>query len=55
VQPQITTPGIFSKNGHAEVWLSDDSTRMMLMLKSGLAFGSLNLYLTSYSPGVASR
>jgi hypothetical protein len=55
VQPQITTPGIFSKKGHAEVWLADDSTHMMLMLKSGLSFGSLNLYLTSYSPGVRSR
>ena len=55
VQPQITTPGIFSKKGHAEVWLADDSTHRMLQLKSGLSFGSLNLYLTSYSPGVASR
>jgi Protein of unknown function (DUF3108) len=55
VQPQITTPGIFSKKGHAEVWLADDSTRIMLMLKSSLSFGSLNLYLTSYTPGVRSR
>jgi Protein of unknown function (DUF3108) len=55
VQPQITTPGIFSKNGHAEVWLADDSTHMMLQLKSGLTFGSLDLYLTSYSPGGRSR
>jgi hypothetical protein len=55
VQPQITTPGIFSKKGRAEVWLADDSTRMMLMLKSGLSFGSLNLYLTSYTPGARSR
>jgi Protein of unknown function (DUF3108) len=55
VQPQITTPGIFSQKGHAEVWLADDSTHMMLMLKSGLSFGSLNLYLTSYSRGVSSR
>ena len=55
VQPQIKTAGIFSEKGHAEVWLADDSTHMMLMLKSGLSFGSLNLYLTSYSPGVRSR
>lgn len=55
VQPQITTPGIFSQKGHAEVWLADDSTHMMLMLKSSLSFGSLNLYLTSYSRGVGSR
>jgi hypothetical protein len=55
VQPQITTPGIFSQKGHAEVWLADDRTHIMLMLKSGLSFGSLNLYLTSYSPGSRSR
>jgi hypothetical protein len=55
VQPQITTSGMFSQKGHAEVWLADDSTHMMLMLKSGLSFGSLNLYLTSYSPGEHSR
>ena len=30
------------------MWLADDSTRIMLMLKSGLSFGSLNLYLTSF-------
>jgi hypothetical protein len=55
VQPQITTAGLFSQKGHAEVWLADDSTHMMLMLKSGLSFGTLNLYLTSYSPGDHSR
>ncbi|MDQ6871630.1 MAG: DUF3108 domain-containing protein [Gemmatimonadota bacterium] len=54
VQPEFRTPGIFSKKGHAEVWLADDSTHMMLMLKSGLSFGSLNLYLTRYSLGMGS-
>jgi len=49
VQPVIKTKGIFSQDGHAEVWLSDDSARMVLQLKSRLAFGSLNLYLTSYA------
>ena len=53
VQPEFRTPGIFSKKGHAEVWLADDSTHMMLMLKSGLSFGSLNLYLTKYSLGTS--
>jgi hypothetical protein len=55
VQPQFKTPGIFSQKGHAEVWLADDSTHMMLQLKSGLTFGSLNLYLTRYTPGDRSR
>jgi len=49
VQPIIKTKGIFSEDGRAEVWLSDDSSRMVLQLKSRLAFGSLNLFLTSYA------
>ena len=53
VQPIIKTPGIFSENGHAEVWLSDDQNRIMLQMKSGLSFGSINLYLTSYRPAQA--
>jgi hypothetical protein len=50
VQPVIKTKGIFSENGHAEIWLSDDERRIMLQLKSKLSFGSLNLYLKSYLP-----
>jgi hypothetical protein len=50
VQPVIKTKGIFSENGHAEIWLSDDDKRIMLQLKSKLSFGSLNLYLKSYLP-----
>ena len=53
VQPIIKTPGIFSENGHAEVWLSDDKNRIMLQMKSALSFGSINLYLTSYRPAPA--
>jgi hypothetical protein len=50
LQPVIKTKGIFSENGHAEVWLSDDDKRIMLQLKSRLSFGSLNLFLKSYVP-----
>ena len=50
LQPEIKTKGIFSKDGRAEIWIADDSTRAMLQLKSRLSFGSLNLYLKSYRP-----
>lgn len=53
VQPIIKSTAIFSENGRAEVWLSDDANRIMLQLKSGLSFGSLNLYLKSYRPAPA--
>lgn len=51
LQPAIKTPGIFSENGNAEVWLSDDSRHILVQLKSKLSFGSINLYLKSYKPG----
>jgi len=51
VQPRIGTSRILSQKGRAEVWLADDSTHMMLQLKSSLPFGSINLYLTGYSLG----
>lgn len=50
VQPIIKSKGIFSENGRAEVWLSDDDRRIMLQMKSKLSIGSLNLYLKSYRP-----
>lgn len=45
LQPIIKTKGIFSENGQAEIWLTDDPRRMMVQMKSKLPFGSLNLYL----------
>ncbi|MGZ8379318.1 MAG: DUF3108 domain-containing protein [Gemmatirosa sp.] len=48
VQPTFKTNGIFSENGKAEVWLSDDERRIVLQMKSSLSFGSLNMYLKSH-------
>lgn len=45
VKPIIKSKGLFSENGDAEVWFSDDSTRTVLRLKSKLAFGTLYLEL----------
>lgn len=55
IQPIIKSKGIFSENGRAEIWLSDDDRRIMLQLKSSLSFGTLNLYLKSYTPGNATE
>jgi hypothetical protein len=46
IQPELTTSAIFSKNGRAELWLSDDSARVVVQLKTQLSFGSINLYLS---------
>jgi hypothetical protein len=49
LQPTFQTKGIFSQNGKAEVWITDDDRRMMVQMKSKLSFGSLNLYLRKTS------
>jgi hypothetical protein len=51
IQPIIKTKGIFSEDGRAEVWIADDSSRVMLQMKSHLRIGSLNMYLKNYVPG----
>jgi len=53
VRPQIVTSGIFSENGRAELWLSDDPARLVLQLKTHLSFGSINLYLKRATNTVA--
>lgn len=52
VQPTFQTKGLFSKNGRAEVWLTDDSRRMMVQMKSALSIGSINLYLKKHNTKV---
>lgn len=49
LQPIIKTRGIFAEKGHAEVWMSDDSARMILQIRTRLSFGTLNLFLKSYT------
>ena len=46
IQPVIKTKGVFSEEGKAELWISDDERRMILQMKSQLRIGSINLYLT---------
>lgn len=50
VQPIINARGIFSKDGRAEIWLSDDDRRIILQMKSRFARISLSLHLKSYRP-----
>jgi hypothetical protein len=54
IQPIIKTSGIFSQHGEAQIWLSDDSARVVLQLKSKLSFGSLALYLRAFRPAAGS-
>jgi len=45
LHPTIKAKGVFGEGGQAEIWLADDSSRIMLQMKSKLKIGSLNLYL----------
>lgn len=53
IRPIIKSRGVFAENGRAEIWLTDDSNRLMVQMKTHLKFGSLNLYLKSYRPPIA--
>jgi hypothetical protein len=46
IQPVIKAKGIFSEDGQAELWLSDDDRRMIVQMKSRLSFGSIDLFLS---------
>jgi uncharacterized protein DUF3108 len=50
VRPIIKARGVFSENGRAEVWLTDDDRRLMVQMKSHMRVASISLYLKSYRP-----
>jgi hypothetical protein len=54
VQPLISAPGLFSAKERPEVWITDDSARILVQIKSHVKFGSLRLALKKYTPGIAS-
>ena len=53
VRPTIKTGGIFSENGEAQVWFSNDDRRLPVLLKTKFSRFSLTLSLTSVTYGDA--
>lgn len=51
LQPTFRSKGLFSEGGKAEVYITDDASRLMVQLKSKLSIGSINLYLKSHNAG----
>ncbi len=51
LQPRIKTSGLFSENGHAEIWLSDDEHRILLRMDTRFAFITLGLQLRKVTYG----
>lgn len=50
LQPVLRTKGLFSEGGRAEVWVSDDSARVLLQVKTSVSVGSLTLQLRNREP-----
>jgi uncharacterized protein DUF3108 len=49
IRPVIKAKGIFSEDGRAQVWISNDSDHVLLQMTSHLKIGSISLYLRSRS------
>lgn len=51
VRPLIRTDGMFSEGGEAEVYYTDDARRMIVLVKTSMVIGKLQMQLESYEPG----
>ena len=51
VRPSIKANGLFSENGDAQIWFSDDASRYPVLLKTKFSKFTLTLALQSVSPG----
>ena len=51
VRPTIKTSGIFSENGEAQVWFTNDERRLPVLLKTKFSRFSLTLSLESFTFG----
>ena len=50
LKPEIKAGGLFAE-GKSQVWVTDDSTRMVVKLESELPVGTLSLWLTKFTLG----
>jgi hypothetical protein len=50
-EPILRATGIFKHKGTLTVWLTNDERKMPVLMKSKVAFGSINAVLESWSPG----
>jgi Protein of unknown function (DUF3108) len=45
IRPTIESSGIFSQNGRAEIWVTDDERHLLVQMTAKLSFGTLQLSL----------
>ena len=53
LRPSIKAKGIFAEGAHAEVWIADDDSRVMLQMRTKLPFGSVVFQLRSREDATA--
>lgn len=51
VQPIISTDGLFSEGGEAEVWFTDDANRILVKLQAKMSVGTLKMEMDRHTPG----
>ncbi|HEX6307449.1 MAG TPA: DUF3108 domain-containing protein [Longimicrobiales bacterium] len=51
VRPIIRTSGLFSDGGQAEVYYTDDDRRLIVLVKTRMSIGTMQLQLEQYTPG----
>jgi len=51
IKPVIKSKGVFSKNGRAEIWFTDDERRLMVRMETHVVFGTISLQLREFTQG----
>lgn len=51
IKPIIKSKGIFSKNGRAELWFTDDDRRLLVRMETHVIFGTISLQLKEFTAG----
>jgi hypothetical protein len=51
VQPLIKTSGLFGDGGKAEVYYTDDERRLIVLVKTRMSIGTMQMQLEQYTPG----
>lgn len=55
IKPIIKSRGVFSQNGRAEIWFTDDDRRLMVRMETRLVFGTISLRLREFTTGMRTR
>lgn len=51
IKPVIKAKGVFSQNGRAEIWFTDDDRRLMVRMETHVVFGTISLRLREFTQG----